>query len=149
MSTSVRTLLATCVGCFGIVAIDQYTKHLFFGTSRSFFFLDGWIQSIEHRNFGIAFNLPIPQWLILGITLVACIAILWIITRKQRDSSFVFTLCLGILLGGAIGNAIDRATLGFVRDWLLLWFRSAINLADIGVLVGLIGALSTNKRVTH
>jgi len=149
MSTSVRTLFATYVACFGVAAIDQYTKQLLFGTSRSFFFLNGWIQSIEHRNFGIAFNLPIPQWLILGITLIACMAILWIIIRKRQDSSLVFALCLGILLGGAIGNAIDRATLGFVRDWLLLWFRSAINLADVAVLIGLVGALSTNKRVTH
>lgn len=149
MSASVRTLFATCVACFGVVAIDQYTKQLFFSTNRSFLFLNGWIQSIEHRNFGIAFNLPIPQWLILSITLAACIAILWIAICKRRASSLLFAACLGILLGGAIGNAIDRATLGFVRDWLLLWFRSAINLADIGVLVGLVGALSTNKRVAH
>lgn len=143
-------ILANCCFFAGSVltlALDLLTKRFFFATSHTFWFANGWIQSIDHRNFGIAFNLPVPQWAILFITGLACFGVLLFFLRQQRHQRTLFSLALGLLLGGALGNAIDRASFGFVRDWALLWFRSAINLADVGVLVGLFGALFTYKRV--
>lgn len=148
MPASVRTYLTALIGCIGVFAVDQWAKRFFFDQNHSFFFLHGWIQSIHHQNYGIAFNIPIPQWLILSITLTACVGVLVFLVRKHPKTSFLFGLSLGILLGGALGNALDRFTLGFVRDWLLLWFRSAINIADIGVLAGLVGAFFFYQRTS-
>lgn len=140
MYTSVRSVLTALIGCIGVFFVDQFSKRIFFQEGHSFFFLNGWIQSIHHQNYGIAFNIPIPQWLILVITSIACAGAIILLIRKRTTSTIWFGFSLGLLLGGALGNAFDRFTLGFVRDWLLLWFRSAINIADVGVLLGLVGA---------
>lgn len=154
MPSIVRGPLAVVIGCVGIVTLDQWSKRLFFPTDAIsvqpvFSFLKGWIQSVRHENFGIAFNLPIPQWLILAITFVACIGILVALCKEQRRQRIAPSLFLGILLGGALGNAFDRLWLGYVRDWLLLWHRSAINIADLGVITGLVGLLWTQSRHIH
>ncbi len=149
MRATVQTFLTALVGCIGVFALDQYTKQLFFDANRSFFFVLGWIQSIHHQNYGIAFNLPIPQWLILGITLIACVGVISFLIRKRTSGSLLLALSLGVLLGGALGNAFDRIFFGFVRDWFLLWFRSAINIADLGVLLGLVGAFFFSHRASQ
>lgn len=157
MPSTVRGPLAAVIGCVGIVTLDQWSKHLFFPTDAIsvqpvFSFLKGWIQSVRHENFGIAFNLPIPQWLILGITLAACIAILAALQkawRREGNTRIAPSLFLGILLGGALGNACDRLFLNYVRDWLLLWHHSAVNIADIGVIIGLVGIIWVQARDRH
>lgn len=127
-------------------ALDQSSKVYFFSGQHPFSFFAGWVQSIQHHNYGIAFNIPIPQLAILIVTLIACVGVLWAIQRTAQAGKLLRCLFLGILLGGALGNAFDRAAFGFVRDWLLLWHHSAINIADIGVLVGLIGAVGLPNR---
>jgi signal peptidase II len=130
----------------GIFYLDQVVKQFFFEHNSSFSFLAGWIQSIKHENYGIAFNLPVPQGLILSITFLACLAILWAVFRAAQRNQLLICLFLGFLLGGALGNAYDRWQLNYVRDWLLLWHRSAINLADLGVLFGLVGIVILETR---
>jgi len=146
MSVRVSTLGTALLGCIAVFALDQGCKTFFFEDGHSFSFLAGFVQSIHHQNYGIAFNIPVPQWLILGITLIAAGGVLFLLTRPRAQTSFVFSLLLGVLLGGALGNAFDRWQFGFVRDWLLLWNHSAINIADLGVLVGLSGAFILSQR---
>ncbi len=129
-------------------AFDQSCKAYFFTTQHPFSFFAGWIQSIQHYNYGIAFNIPIPQLIILIITLIACVGVFWAIQRAAQAGQILRCLFLGILLGGALGNAFDRAAFGYVRDWLLLWHHSAINIADIGVIIGLLGAISSRHQNT-
>lgn len=139
--------ILTCFGCLGVFLIDQTTKLAFFGpTGRPFFFIRGLAQSIEHYNYGIAFNLPIPTFLILAITFVACVGISIASFFAWRKHNLPLSIALGTLLGGTLGNGYDRLQLGFVRDWLLLWHRSAINLADVAILLGLIGVLLYTQK---
>lgn len=142
MPSVIRGSSLSLVVAAGIFFLDQAAKQYFFEHGSTFSFLAGWIQSIKHENYGIAFNLPVPQWLILGITLLACLAILWTILRAAQGSRFLQCFFLGLLLGGALGNAYDRWHFNYVRDWLLLWHRSAINLADLAVLFGLVGIIA-------
>lgn len=136
-------------GCVIVFILDLVSKHFFFDQGYPFSFMNGWVRSISHQNYGIAFNIPIPQSVILGLTFLASIGILAAITRAPQKRPRLFSFFLGVLLGGASGNAFDRWQLGFVRDWLLLWHRSAINLADIGVLVGLSGALLLHSHTSQ
>ncbi len=146
MRASVRGTICLLVGGTSIFSLDQLCKQLFFEEDRPFSFLGGWVQSVHHQNYGIAFNLPIPQWLILAITLGACIGVLVMFVRTRATSSGWLPFFLGLLLGGALGNAFDRLSFSFVRDWLLLWHLSAINIADIGVLVGLLGIVLLSQK---
>ena len=142
--------LLALIGAILVLALDTWTKHRYFDREHTFRFLNGWIQSTLHHNRGIAFNSPIPQGVILAFTCGICAVVIWMIWRmgaeqidwRKQTIHSTFTqraILLGVLLGGALGNAWDRWHFGFVRDWLLLWFRSAINIADVAILVGLLG----------
>lgn len=106
----------------------------------------GLIRFTDHRNFGISFNLPVPYWLMLAIAIGALIWAIYELLRPHAPFSTLQPVLLGIFIGGVIGNLFDRVTLGFVRDWLLLWGRSAVNLADGAILFGLLSYLFWKPR---
>ena len=132
-----------------LTVADQYSKvwivrnfHLFESrtVSESFF------NIVHVRNTGVAFGLLSnlnPAWvnpLLIVTTMLAVAAVLGYIHMLPARGP---APCgLGLILGGAIGNLIDRARLGYVVDFLDLHWRHhhwpAFNVADIGISVGLI-----------
>jgi signal peptidase II len=89
---------------------------------------------------------PLGQSALLALKAVA-VALLWIwLARSDRRFS---ALSLGLVIGGAIGNAIDRLTYGAVADFVLLHIETAswhfnwyvFNLADVAIVAGVIGLL--------
>lgn len=129
------TALVLATGAF-IFCLDQTGKALWFHTEndlgRTTWAL---VRLTAHRNYGISFNLPLPLW--IPIALAAAISIGTVVlasVRPRLTLSAVFGL--GLVLGGAAGNGFDRVTIGFVRDWLLWFELSAINVADVAIIVG-------------
>ncbi|MFQ5866401.1 MAG: signal peptidase II [bacterium] len=98
------------------------------------------IQSVFHityvENTGIAFGL-FPQGHSLFI-IISLIVILFIVffERKKALKSPRERFCLGLVLGGALGNLIDRLRFGFVIDFLDFRIWPVFNLADSGVCIG-------------
>lgn len=100
-------------------------------------------------NYGISYGLfqqdnPWGRWLLVALAIGAAIFMtrwLW------RTSSALLAVSLGLLVGGAIGNAIDRAWAGAVVDFVHLFLpdrsRSwyVFNLADLWIVVGVVGLL--------
>ena len=84
---------------------------------------------------------PYGQWVLLAFKVVA-VALLWI--WLARADSRLTALALGLIIGGAIGNAIDRLTYGAVADFVLLHLETAsgrfnwyvFNLADVAIVAG-------------
>ncbi|WP_219836373.1 signal peptidase II [Paenibacillus sp. R14(2021)] len=107
------------------------------------------------RNKGAAFGILQEQrWLFIVITLIVVGAIFWYLT-KNRNSGKVWLLTgLGLVLGGAIGNFMDRLLYGQVVDFLQFTFGSYVfpifNIADSGICIGvgliLLDALLTSKK---
>jgi len=102
-------------------------------------------------NTGISFSLlpqlgPLGQWALLAVKAVA-VVLLWI--WLARAGSRLTALALGLIIGGAIGNGIDRVAHGAVVDfvlfhittetWTFRWY--VFNLADVGIVAGVIGLL--------
>ena len=91
----------------------------------------GWFQ--QEGAFG--------QWALLVLKAVA-VALLWI--WLARAGSRLSALALGLIIGGAIGNAIDRLAYGAVADFVLLHLETAggrfnwyvFNLADVAIVAG-------------
>ena len=89
---------------------------------------------------------PAGQWALLGVKVIA-VALLWI--WLARAGSRLAALALGLIIGGAIGNAIDRLVHGAVVDfvlfhittptWTFNWY--VFNLADAAIVAGVIGLL--------
>jgi signal peptidase II len=75
------------------------------------------------------------------------VALLWI--WLSRAPSRLTALALGLIIGGAIGNAIDRVAYGAVADFVLFHITTAtwtfnwyvFNLADAGIVAGVVGLL--------
>jgi signal peptidase II len=141
-----KTVAAALIAGAAVFALDQWLKIALFANPSLMegSWLMGLVRFSDHRNFGISFNLPVPFLLML---LIALAALVWSIYEliKLSPSDRYRALALGIFMGGVLGNLYDRVTLGFVRDWLLLWGRSAVNLADGAILVGLISYLLRRK----
>jgi len=138
-----------------MVVLDQFSKHwargaLLLGESKTF--IPGLLQLNLVRNTGAAFSMFRDSSMILGIlSLVVSIGVsIWIWQENRRG--LWMGLALGFLLGGTVGNGIDRWRLGHVTDFLELvpiqfaifnWADVAINLA---VLCFAIDAISNRNE---
>lgn len=113
--------------------------------------LGPFLDFVLTRNTGISYGLfqtegPLGQWLLLGFKAIA-VVLLWIWLARSR--SRLTALSLGLIIGGAIGNAIDRLAYGWVADfvffhvsgdnWRFNWY--VFNLADVAIFAGVIGLL--------
>jgi signal peptidase II len=131
-----------------ILFIDQATKmmveaRLAFGETwepipaiRDFF-------SITHsRNTGAAFSLLPPLGFMFLIISVAMIVGIIVYYPRMQGSRWIERIALGLVLGGACGNALDRIRLGYVVDFVHLQLKPLIsnvsNLADHAIVVGIL-----------
>lgn len=95
-------------------------------------------------NRGISFGLfdsssPPNQWLLISLALIIVIFLLiWLWRSETRITS----IALGLIVGGALGNVIDRIQYGAVADFLDFYVGSfhwpAFNVADAGITIGVI-----------
>jgi signal peptidase II len=103
---------------------------------------DGFFRLTHVRNTGGVFGLFQGQSLALIIVaLVAAVFILstlFIYRRSPFLDSILVRLAFGLILGGAIGNLIDRLSLGYITDFISVGIWPAFNLADSAVVVGVI-----------
>jgi len=126
-----------------LVALDQWSKQL--ATAHLAYrepvrVVGNLVRLTYARNSGIAFSLfagrGLPLWV---FSLIAALAVVVLFTRHER-LSVGRQLSLAFILGGAIGNLIDRATTGLVVDFILLsWGRHdfpVFNVADMAVTSG-------------
>jgi signal peptidase II len=113
--------------------------------------LGPFIDLVLAWNTGISFSLfpqvgPFGQWALLGVKAVAVI-LLWV--WLAHATSRLTALALGLIIGGAIGNGIDRAVYGAVVDFVLFHITTAtwtfrwyvFNLADVWIVAGVAGLL--------
>ena len=102
-------------------------------------------------NYGISYGLfqqgsALGRWLLFAVMLVA-IAVLWGWLARTRTR--LGAVALGLVIGGALGNAIDRAAYGAVADFVLFHVTTAgfsfnwyvFNLADAAIVAGVAGLL--------
>ena len=124
------------------VALDQITKQIVIASIRPgdrvnvFFGID----LTNTRNKGVAFGaLAGRGWVVPALTLVALTLLIGYFVL--RSSTPWLWLPVGIIAGGALGNLADRARDGAVIDFIdpVLW--PAFNLADMGIVLGILGLL--------
>lgn len=99
-----------------------------------------------HKNYGIAFNIPLNLLFVIVITLVLILLFGTIIIKTYRTQPRVASGCL-LILAGAMGNLFDRIVYGFTVDYLIFFTRSAINISDLVIIAG-IGWLILGNRTT-
>jgi signal peptidase II len=137
---------------FVVLVLDQVTKwvivnRLILNESRSV--IGEFFQITSHRNKGAAFGiLQNQRWFFIVITIVVVIGIVWYLKKTIDEGKRLLPIALGLLLGGAVGNFVDRALFGEVVDFLQFNFEfnflnppvyytfPIFNLADSAIVVG-------------
>jgi signal peptidase II len=129
-----------------VIVLDQVTKLLIvrkLAYHESITVVENFFEIIHARNPGAAFSflrdssfrLPF----LITVSIVASVAVI-AIYRKLRPEQKLVSLALALILGGAVGNLIDRVRLGEVVDFLNVhWYQHywpAFNVADSALCVG-------------
>jgi len=136
-----------------VVLLDQLTKYwisasLRYGEARAY---TEFFNLVLTHNRGAAFSFlaSAAGWqrgFFIAIALIAIVVIGVLLARHARDKLFCFSLAL--ILGGAIGNVIDRIVLGYVVDFLDFhlsgWHWPAFNLADSAITAGAVLLVADN-----
>jgi signal peptidase II len=134
-----------------VLIADQFTKVLILGyyqygdatTVTSFF------NIVRAHNTGAAFSFLAAasgwqRWLFTGIGVAATLFILYLLRKHAGQKLFCFSLAC--ILGGAIGNVIDRLMHGYVVDFLQFhwherWYFPSFNVADMAITIGAAGLI--------
>ena len=128
-----------------IIVIDQVTKLMIlarFRPGERLTVIQGWFDLILAFNSGAAFSLlgdasGWQRYLFSGLAIAVSIGLVWFL---RKPGSFALHLGLAMILGGAIGNLIDRLRIGEVVDFLLVyhggWAWPAFNAADSAITGG-------------
>jgi signal peptidase II len=125
------------------LAADQLTKQIVvtqLGLGESVHVVGPlWIRHVN--NPGIAFGL-FSSWA-SAVTFVTAGAVLWMLFyfAKAGARHPILPVALGLLIGGSLGNLVDRLRIGHVTDFLDLRFWPAFNLADAFIVVGVASLL--------
>jgi signal peptidase II len=128
-----------------VIVLDQLSKmwiinHFAFG--ESFTVLSVFNVVLAH-NTGAAFSFlndagGMQRWLFSVIAVAASVWIIWLLRR--HSGQVLFALALSMILGGALGNLIDRLAYGYVVDFLSFhwnqYYFPAFNLADSAISCG-------------
>ena len=128
-----------------VIVLDQLSKaainsHFVFGESMV---VTGFFNLVLAHNTGAAFNFlsdagGVQRWLFSAIAIVASVWIIWLLRKHQSEKLFSFALAF--ILGGALGNLIDRIAYGYVVDFLDFhwgaYHFAAFNLADSAITCG-------------
>lgn len=104
----------------------------------SFFSLT-WVENRGVSMGMLTAGTEVGRWLLVGLTaLIAIVVAFWI----RRERAWPEALALGLVLGGALGNIVDRIRFGYVVDFVHLhagpWSFYVFNIADAAITVGVI-----------
>ena len=124
-----------------LILIDQITKYLILQNYNTIINKDFILFKLDLiKNYGAAFNIFSGSRLFLSlISIIFSIILIYFILRK-KDSSILNLFSYSFILGGSIGNGIDRVVKGFVIDFININFINfpVFNIADISINIGLI-----------
>ena len=134
-----------------VIALDQYTKYLIstkLGLYGRIEVLPGFFDIIHIRNSGVAFGFlkgfgsQYKMLSLVGVGAVAVFLLGFLISQVRREQKLQ-AFSLSLILGGAIGNFIDRFRIGEVVDfldahWQEMYHWPAFNVADMAISTGIV-----------
>jgi signal peptidase II len=140
-----RKLITWLLVAVGVIVLDQVTKY---AIVQSFsygdvLYITSFFDLVHAHNTGAAFSMLADsagwqRFFFIGIAMIAALVILALLYRSKGN--WLFDLSLSLILGGALGNVIDRVRLGYVIDFIQLHYTTyywpAFNVADSAITVG-------------
>jgi signal peptidase II len=139
-----RRTLTFAATALAVIALDRWTKQLatewlLDSGVRSVPMLSEYIRLTYVENRGAAFGVLQNQtafFILVGLVVISVIVASY---RYIPEPSWLLNMCLGLQMGGAVGNLIDRIQVGYVVDFIDLTFWPVFNIADSAICVGVAG----------
>ena len=128
-----------------VVIADQFTKVLILGYYRlgDSTAITSFFNIVRAHNTGAAFSFLAAasgwqRWFFAGIAVAATLFCIWML--RKHAGQRLFSFALACILGGAVGNLVDRLLHGYVVDFLQVhyggWYFPAFNVADSAITIG-------------
>lgn len=147
-STEGRRFFTVCIAvAAGIVLLDQLTKWAILQWVPLYdkLALNSFINITHQQNPGAAFSFLADasgwqRWFFTALAVTVSAAIVVWLWRIRRDGQYLLAAGLALVLGGALGNVIDRIRFGYVVDFIQVlivgWPFPSFNVADSAITVG-------------
>lgn len=152
-----------------VIGLDQWTKYVVRTTPsyQNWDIIDGWLSFHYTQNPGMAMGMDWASTEVISvIAILATIGILTYIIRSMDSANVGYMACMGLIIGGALGNIIDRLIMarlenyggileGHVVDFIHFTaqingypvFPYIFNVADVAISTSIIALLLFNKRL--
>ena len=169
MNSKNKKILALVVPALVVVAIDQYSKYLIRTVPdlQNITLIDGWFAFHYTQNPGMAMGIDLLSTPVISIIAICAVTgIIAYVIYHMDQANILYMSCMGLVLGGAMGNIIDRLILakiesyggileGHVVDFLHFTleiggypvFPYIFNVADAAISVAIILLLLFNKQI--
>lgn len=169
MTVKKKKLLVLITPAVLVLIFDQISKYIVRSneTLHNYTIFEGWLKFNYTQNPGMALGM---NWLstptISLIAIAATIAIFIYIIKTLERSNFAYLTCMGLILGGALGNISDRITMGIIEGYGgvlyghvvdFIYFNLQINgtpvfpyifnIADMAISTSIIFMLLFNKKI--
>lgn len=133
----------TLVIILSVIILDQITKYLAIGLKKgSIKLIDNFLSLVYVENRGAAFGILQGKKIILVFfTFIIIMAMCYYLFKGQNSMATISKLSISLIIGGAIGNLIDRVFRHYVIDFISITFPNGyefpvFNVADIAVVCG-------------
>ena len=135
-------MLPLCIA-IAVTFCDQITKAVIrgnFALHEAISIVPGFFDLRYIQNTGAAWGIFAGGHLWLALLSVVMLGVILIFRRSFLTNSLIDRICLGLIMGGIVGNLIDRVRLQYVVDFLDFYWRThhfpAFNVADSSICVG-------------
>ncbi|MEL7833506.1 signal peptidase II [Fodinibius sp. Rm-B-1B1-1] len=164
-----QKIAALAAPAFVVVLLDQISKH-WIRLNPQWHYMDiipGWLTFNYTQNPGMALGMRWASTEIISvIAILATIAILTYVLYNREEATVAYLFCMGLILGGAFGNIIDRLVMGYIESYGGLLeghvvdfihfnltisgypvFPYIFNVADVAISTAIIAMLIFHKRI--
>lgn len=142
MKLTTRNTLIFALTALAVIAVDQISKALvvaFLEPGRSVTLIPRVISLTHSTNTGAAFGIfrGNSQLALLAAIVIIALTVAWFLAFRRKKGAAAF-IGLGLIIGGALGNLIDRVARQKVVDFFDLGFWPVFNIADLAIVAGVI-----------
>ncbi len=122
-----------------VLVADQITKYAvraLIDPNQSIPLIKGCLALTHVRNTGAAFGMFSQRQPVFVVATIVAIILIIVYHVKTKETDLLFNVALGLELGGAVGNLVDRVTQGWVTDFLHVLNFPVWNVADMAIVAG-------------